>query len=234
MTCSEPVFDRNGKYLYLFGSTDAGPVRDWFSQANADMRSTSAIYLVVLKKGEVSPLARESDEEKAEEASKGESTKRARRAKRAKRAKRSREATRRASTPAATVIDIDGLGARIVALPVPSGDYSRLQGGETGKLFFLRSADGKSSVQQFDLKTRKTETWVPAADAFVVTADAKKLLYRNGPAFHVVVTSKKADGRRGQGQRRSARPTVARASTCSRVSTSPSSAASTCIATGCR
>ena len=65
---SEPVFDRNGKYLYLFGSTDAGPVRDWFSQANADMRSTSAIYLVVLKKGEVSPLARESDEEKAEAA----------------------------------------------------------------------------------------------------------------------------------------------------------------------
>ena len=62
---SEPVFDRNGKYLYLLGSTDAGPVRDWFSQANADMRSTSAIYLVVLKKGEVSPLAKESDEEKA-------------------------------------------------------------------------------------------------------------------------------------------------------------------------
>ena len=35
------------------------------------MRSTSVIYLVVLKKGEVSPLAKESDEEKAEAADKG-------------------------------------------------------------------------------------------------------------------------------------------------------------------
>ena len=61
---AEPVFDRNGKYLYLLASTNAGPVRDWFSQSNADMRATSAIYLVVLKKGEVSPLAKESDEEK--------------------------------------------------------------------------------------------------------------------------------------------------------------------------
>ena len=28
---SEPVFDESGKYLYFFGSTDAGPVKDWFA-----------------------------------------------------------------------------------------------------------------------------------------------------------------------------------------------------------
>ena len=33
---SEPVFDRSGKYLYLFGSTDAGPVLDWFAQSTTD------------------------------------------------------------------------------------------------------------------------------------------------------------------------------------------------------
>ncbi|AMY07522.1 Tricorn protease [Luteitalea pratensis] len=192
---SEPVFDRNGKYLYLFGSTDAGPVRDWFSQANADMRSTSAIYLVVLKKGEVSPLARESDEEKAEGGGKGEKNEKGEKDEKGEKETGGDAAT---STPAATVIDTDGLGARVVALPVPPGDYSGLQSGETGKLFYLRSADGKSSLQQFDLKTRKVETWVPAADAFIVTADAKKLLYRNGTAFHVVVTSKKADGTEGK------------------------------------
>ena len=32
---TEPVFDKGGKYLYLFGSTDAGPVQDWFAQSNA-------------------------------------------------------------------------------------------------------------------------------------------------------------------------------------------------------
>ncbi|MFY9570187.1 MAG: peptidase S41, partial [Blastocatellia bacterium] len=37
---SEPVFDDSGKYLYFFGSTDAGPVKDWFAMSNADMRVT--------------------------------------------------------------------------------------------------------------------------------------------------------------------------------------------------
>src|SRR5918996_4610813 len=61
---SNPVFDKSGKYLFFFASTDAGPVKDWFAQSNADMRSTSGIYLAVLPNDVVSPIARESDEEK--------------------------------------------------------------------------------------------------------------------------------------------------------------------------
>ena len=64
----DPVFDASGKYLYLLGSTDAGPVNHWFAQSNADMRARRSVYLVVLKKGTPSPLAKEHDEEKAEKA----------------------------------------------------------------------------------------------------------------------------------------------------------------------
>ena len=60
----DPAFDKSGKYLFFFASTDAGPVKDWFAQSNADMRATSGIYLAVLPNDLVSPLARESDEEK--------------------------------------------------------------------------------------------------------------------------------------------------------------------------
>src|SRR5439155_7954673 len=59
----DPVFDADGKYLYFLASTDAGPVNQWFAQSNADMRVQRSIYLVVLKKGVTSPLAKESDEE---------------------------------------------------------------------------------------------------------------------------------------------------------------------------
>ncbi|WP_396625128.1 PDZ domain-containing protein [Luteitalea sp.] len=190
---AEPVFDRNGKYLYLLASTNAGPVRDWFSQASADMQSTSAIYLVVLKKGEPSPLAKESDEEKApkDAASAAEST--------AKDAGGAAGAAKDgAPKGAATVIDVEGLASRIVALPVPAGDYSGLQAGEAGTLFLLRSIDGKSSLHQFTLETRKTETFAPAAEAYQVTADGKKVLYRNGSSFHVVAASKKTDGSEGK------------------------------------
>ncbi len=196
---SEPVFDRSGKYLYLLASTDAGPVLDWFSQSNADMRSTSAIYLVVLKKGEPSPVAKESDEEKAEAADKDATAKGEVEAgeKEAGDTKDGdKDAGKKAAAP--TVIDIEGLPSRIVSLPIPVGEYESLQTGETGKVFFVRKADGKSSIQQFDLKTRKTETWVPAADAFVLTADGKKLLYRNEKSFHVVATDKKVDGAGGK------------------------------------
>ena len=36
----EPVFDASGRYLYFFGSTDAGPIVQWFDMSNADMRRT--------------------------------------------------------------------------------------------------------------------------------------------------------------------------------------------------
>src|SRR5947207_5318706 len=60
-----PAFDPNGKYLYFLVSTNAGPVQDWFSMWNNDALQTSSIYLAVLPKGVVSPLAKESDEEGA-------------------------------------------------------------------------------------------------------------------------------------------------------------------------
>ena len=63
---SEPKFDPNGKYLYFFASTDAGPVVNWFDLSNEDMRMTNSIYLVTLRKDIISPLVKESDEETSE------------------------------------------------------------------------------------------------------------------------------------------------------------------------
>ena len=56
---TSPAFDASGKYLYFLVSTDAGPANDWFSQANADMRTVQQVYLAVLAKGVPSPLAKE-------------------------------------------------------------------------------------------------------------------------------------------------------------------------------
>src|SRR5216684_1265883 len=58
-----PVFDPSGKYLYFIVSTDAGPLADGFSMWSNDTKETNSIYLAVLPKGVVSPLAKESDEE---------------------------------------------------------------------------------------------------------------------------------------------------------------------------
>src|SRR5262249_3227897 len=43
----DPVFDSSGKYLYLFSSTEAGPVNQWFAQSNADVRARRSVWMVV-------------------------------------------------------------------------------------------------------------------------------------------------------------------------------------------
>ena len=40
--------------------TNAGPVNDWFALSNREAREMSSIYLAVLPKGVVSPIAKES------------------------------------------------------------------------------------------------------------------------------------------------------------------------------
>ncbi len=58
-----PVFDKNGKYLYFTASTNSGvamqPDIESFSRP-----VTASVYLLVLAKSEASPLAPESDDEK--------------------------------------------------------------------------------------------------------------------------------------------------------------------------
>ena len=130
----DPVFDKSGKYLFFLASTDAGPVKDWFAQSNADMRATFGIYLAVLPNDQVSPLARESDEEKPADPAKPDSEKQPRDVAADKSAQEKPAApTPEDKTPrekdAPFRIDIEGLEYRILDLPIPAADLSNLQVG---------------------------------------------------------------------------------------------------------
>src|ERR1700686_4169427 len=61
---TNPVFDKDGKYLYFMASTNSGEGLGLDIHAVA-RSSTSSIYLAVLDKTQPSPFAPESDEEKA-------------------------------------------------------------------------------------------------------------------------------------------------------------------------
>jgi tricorn protease len=184
---SEPVFDRGGKYLYLFGSTDAGPVLDWFAQSTTDNRRTRHVYLVVLANNVPSPLAKESDEEKpaAEKKPAGD-------------AKPAAESA--AAEPVR--IDFEGIEYRILDLPIGAGDLSNLQAGASGQLYYLRaSADPPpppdpqaqgppgpplQALHRFDLAKRTDERILDQARGYYVTADGKKVMYRGRDAWSLV------------------------------------------------
>jgi tricorn protease len=177
---SEPAFDRSGKYLFFFASTDAGPVKDWFAQSNADMRATSGIYVAVLPNDIPSPLAKESDEEKPADP---------------KAAADKPAGDKPAEKPADKKdppfrIDLEGLQYRILDLPITAGTLTNLQTGAAGHIYYLKTADGKTSLNRYDLNTRKNETLLPEASDYIVSADAKKLLYRNGNNWSIVPTTR--------------------------------------------
>lgn len=185
---AEPRFDASGQYLYFLASTDAGPVKQWFDMSNADLRASYSLYLVVLKKDLPNPLAKESDEEKpAEKKESAEKT-----TPKAQKPGAGAGGTEQPETKTgATIIDFDGLEYRIVSLPLPPGNYSNLQTGEAGHIYYLEfptvalgamfAAPGGGSrggkLHHFDLKTRKDEVIMEGLNNYLISADNKKILY---------------------------------------------------------
>jgi tricorn protease len=170
-----PVFDADGKYLYFTASTDAGP------SLEPDIRSgtrtvTRSIYVTVLPKTEPSPFTPESDEEKpaAEKPPAPPSPEKP-------------EAGKPAAQPAApatVVIDFDGIGQRILAMPMPARAYAGLQVGKGGTLFAIEApapqagagAPPGQTVHRYDLKQRRADVVATGVRFFEISANGEKTL----------------------------------------------------------
>lgn len=177
---TEPVFDESGKYLYFLGSTNAGPVKEWFAQSSADMRLTSSLYLAVLRSNLPNPLAKESDEEKGIQ----------------------KEEKPKEQPKAAEPFSIDfaGINNRILAIPLPARNYSNLQAGSAGQFYYVESPEDDNPVpggpelavlHQYDLNKRKDDPFIPAVSDYIVSADKKKILYRSNAAWSIVAVTPK-------------------------------------------
>ncbi len=196
---SDPVFDKGGKLIWFLASTDAGPVRNWFSLINQDADVTRAIYVATLKAGTPSPLAKESDEEKGADA-KGEAKDEKKddaKGDDGKAGKDAKKAEPKKVDP--VVIDRDGLASRIVDVPVPPADLSSLSSPNAGEVWFLRGSDGKNALQKWDTKSRKVETIAPEVDGYEVSFDGKKLLTLAKATWAVGPAGKKGEGKPGDG-----------------------------------
>src|SRR5262249_41382805 len=189
---ANPAFDKNGRYLYFTASTDVGPIVA-SSMGGFRVPTAAAGYVVVLRKDLKSPLAPQSDEEKAkatagkpadeckdEKGEKGEKDEEAG-------AKKGDKAAAGAA-PAPVKIDFAGIDQRILALPFPERNYTDLLAGKSHALYLVegpafRGADDQDRyiVHGFDLCTRKTDKLLDDVGEFVVSADGKKALYEQLP-----------------------------------------------------
>jgi tricorn protease len=182
-------FSRDGKLLYFAASVNFGLNTGWLDMSSYERPVNRSLYVAVLQAADQSPLAPESDEEPPAPGQVIAST--------------SAEPTTddQPPQPVAVQIDLDGLGQRIIALPIPPGDYQRLQVAE-GKLFYLENASklwidpeaapGANTLHAYDTKARKSAVFLEKVRDFWVSADGKKLLYQAGepPVYAIVSVDK--------------------------------------------
>jgi tricorn protease len=194
---SQPVFDASGKYLYLFGSTDAGPVKQWFDMSNEDLRITRSLYIVVLRKNLPSPIAKESDEEKGipkDAKPKDEKPKE-------ENAKEEKPKDSKPDAAESFSIDFDGIQNRILALQIPAGEYSNLDAGSTGQFYFLKNTatsgdggqgnPGSGELHRYDLTKKKDDVILSGLSGYEISADRKKILYSSRDSFFIQPLSDK-------------------------------------------
>ena len=192
-----PVFDPGGKYLHFVASTDAGPASD-FSMTTYDHPITRSLYAIVLRDDQPSPLAPESDEEKA----KGDSAavSRARAAagdvKGAKAVKPDKDSLGAVAAPEPVRIDFGGIDQRTVALPAAPKNYVALAPGKAGTLVLAEQPLIPVALQpdttlpvtlhKFDLSERKTDQLMENVGEFDVSRDGAMLLYKREDKWAIV------------------------------------------------
>ena len=190
-----PVFDKNGKYLYFTSSTNVGLSSGWLDMTSIDRPVTRNAYVVVLRKDLPSPLAPESDEEKGIEAKKDDIK------------TGEKEKAAETAAPVPVQIDFDGIGQRILALPIPACNYVGLMGGKEGILFLAEAPQVISpeaeeapavAIQKFDLAKRKVEKLLDGVKAFVVSGDGEKILYRQGDDWFIAASQQAPKPGEGQ------------------------------------
>ena len=129
---SSPVFSTDGKYLVFSSARDFNPTygRTEWNHTYSDM---NGVYLALLSKETVSPFLEKDAQVMTGAASTTED-----------------EAKAGAS---AMKVDIEGIGDRIVRVPVPGGNYFNLYSDGERVYYFTRAG-----MKMYDLKNRKEET----------------------------------------------------------------------------
>ncbi|HZI49631.1 MAG TPA: PDZ domain-containing protein, partial [Pyrinomonadaceae bacterium] len=200
-----PAWDASGKYLWFLASTDFGLRSQWLDMTSYDHDEDFGLYFAVLKKADSSPLLPESDEDRgvgtgrrtlppgqcAGDVAAAGGGGGGGGAETAAGDQAAPQTPRGPRQPPTVQIDFDGLAKRIISVPgVPERQYSSLQSGADGMVFYLEAlraqgagaggglAGGGNELIRYRLCDRKATTFASGVAAFEVSADGRKLVYR--------------------------------------------------------
>lgn len=169
-----PVFDPDGRYLFLQTNRNFAPVYGDVDNSFV-YPNTTVLAAVPLRADVDSPLAPRNDEEGDEDAGTPSDE---------------GEGENGDDAPPAVEIDLEDFERRLVTLPPGAGRYTDLQAAP-GKVVYRRLARAGAGAQPspvlfYDLEAREEKTILEDADDALLSADGKKLLARHNGKYAIV------------------------------------------------
>ncbi|MFZ1297581.1 MAG: PDZ domain-containing protein, partial [Saprospiraceae bacterium] len=186
--CNNPVFDPEGKYLYLL-------TNQYFQPSYSDLDNTfiyansTQLAAISLLKTTPSILYVKNDtvEIKKEENTTAETPKDK------KKSKGATKDTVAAKKPAISPVEIDftGIESRLELLPLKAGNYGNLSAVK-GKIIFQKypntgaSTNSKASTVYYDIEKREEKTIMDDSEDYLLCANGSKMLIAKNGSFAVI------------------------------------------------
>ncbi len=173
----DPVFGKDGKYLYFVTSRSMKPLYSDMGDGTWIYPNSGQISVVSLLKKTKSLLFTENDSYEPKESEKGITKKKEKKSK----VKKSELIVK---------IDFEDIESRMEILPVKAGNLGDLFSLD-GKLLYIRSpntgsSDKNSSLMFYDLKERKEKMILSGVNNYIVSADGKSILVKSKKSYGIV------------------------------------------------
>jgi tricorn protease len=162
----QPAWDRDGRHLYFLASTNIALGSGWANTSSIQAKPSFAAYITLLRTDELNPFPLKTDEEP-------DSTKEMKKPK-------------DTSDQKLVKIDWEEMDRRIIALPVPAGNYDRLISGPKGTVFMVAG----STISKFSIEGKKMDEFVSNAGSPSISANGEKILFSSNGHWRVVSTAK--------------------------------------------
>ncbi|HVP06775.1 MAG TPA: PDZ domain-containing protein, partial [Candidatus Acidoferrum sp.] len=188
-----PEFDPEGKYLYFLSERNFNPILGSYEFSYVNNAITN-LYLIVLKKGDLSPFAPKSDEVSVAAKSAADE--------KSKESKGGKEEKKEEPKPPVVTIDFDGIYEREVAFDLPAGNYdgtSAIKGAIFYTSYPISGLGGpigqsKPTLNKYDIENKKNSEFLVDVGGLNLSADKKKMVVRQGQSYYIIDTEgKEAD-----------------------------------------
>jgi tricorn protease len=181
---SDPVFDPEGKYLYVFTSQNFQPLYSDLDNTFV-YPNTTQIAAIALKKTTPSLLFPKNDAvaTTSEEITKPEP-------KADEKKQKDSIALRKMPDAKAVDIDFDDIEQRIDILPITAGNLGRLNTAK-GKIIYMKypntgNTGAKAAVKYYDIDKREEKTILEDANNYLISANKQKILVARQNTFAIL------------------------------------------------